>query len=330
MKHLLHLGFALALIGLFVGKCGPRFGWFPAPHELVMAEGDRAEVDETTVLYLEKFDIRHYPSGKIRQYVSSVKVIDQERHSLAAAEISVNHPLRVNGWWVYQYGYGPDQTDTLCTQLRCVKDCGLPFAALGGALLLIGTFGLAVAGLRRAPADDGRQTTDDSRRTTADSRRTTSDGRSLVRPIVSYLLASLVVCLPLFIIGRAVLRPEPVPALQSWLMAPHVAAYTASYLILLFAVFGIGRRFVPLGFFLMTTGLVLGAVWGKLAWSEWWQFDPKENWSFFTWLAFAAYFHFRGDSRAARWLLRLGAVLIIVTLTWVNFSRVLSGLHSYA
>ena len=309
MKHLLHIGFALALLGLFIGKCGPRFGWFPAPHELVMAEGDRAQVDEEVVLYLDKFEILQYPSGKPQQYVSSVKVIDQERRTLDAVRISVNHPLRIRGWWVYQYGYGPDQTDTMCTQLRCVKDYGLPVSALGGALLLLGTLGLCF--------------------------RRRSTGAASVSPAgwrrwFSWIAATLVVLLPLFIIGRAVLRPEPVPALQSWLMAPHVAAYTASYLILLFAAFGIGRRFVPLGFFLMTLGLVLGAVWGKMAWSEWWQFDPKENWSFFTWLAFAAAFHFRPDSRAARWLFRLGAVLIIITLTWVNFSRMVSGLHSYA
>ena len=310
MKHLLHLGLALALVGLFVGKCGPKFGWFPAPGELVMAEGDRAEVDERTVLYLDRFDVIRYPSGKIRQYVSDVKVLDTVSKSLSAASVSVNHPLRVNGWWIYQYGYGPDQTGVMCTQLRCVKDGGLPVAALGGALLLLGTFGLCFK----------------SRVSSVGCRPPASGWRRAL----SWASATLVVALPIFIIGRAVLRPEPVPALQSWLMAPHVAAYAASYLILLFAAFGIGRRFVPLGFFLMTLGLVLGAVWGKMAWSEWWQFDPKENWSFVTWLAFAAFFHCRADSRLAAWLLRLGAVLILVTLTWVNFSRALSGLHSYA
>ena len=316
MKHLLHLGLALALVGLFVGKCGPKFGWFPAPGELVMAEGDRAEVDERTVLYLDRFDVLKYPSGKIRQYVSDVKVLDTASKSLSTASISVNHPLRVNGWWIYQYGYGPDQTGVMCTQLRCVKDWGLPVAALGGALLLFGTFGLSLRGFEVSRFRGIKL-----------ANFTHARGRLFCLPT---LLATTVVALPLFIIGRAVLRPEPVPALQSWLMAPHVAAYTASYLILLYAAFGIGRRFVPLGFFLMTLGLVLGAVWGKMAWSEWWQFDPKENWSFVTWLAYAAFFHCRADSRLAKWLLRLGAVLILVTLTWVNFSRALSGLHSYA
>ena len=191
-----------------------------------------------------------------------------------------------------------------------MKDRGLPIAAFGGALLLLGTFGLCFT----------------SRPSAVGCRSSVSGWRRAL----SWTLATLVVALPLFIIGRAVMRPEPVPALQSGLMAPHVAAYTASYLILLFAAFGIGRRFVPIGFFLMTLGLVLGAVWGKMAWSEWWQFDPKENWSFVTWLAFAAHVHCRARPRLAAWLLRLGAALILVTLTWVNFSRALAGLHSYA
>ena len=126
------------------------------------------------------------------------------------------------------------------------------------------------------------------------------------------------------------MRPEPVPALQSVLMAPHVAAYAGSYLLLLFAAFGIGRRVVPVGFLLMTLGLVIGAAWGKVAWGDWWQFDPKENWSLATWCAFAVHLALPSGGKWSRAFLWIGAVLIVVTLTWVNFSRFASGLHSYA
>jgi len=140
----------------------------------------------------------------------------------------------------------------------------------------------------------------------------------------------LTVMLPVFIIGRAVLRPEPPPALQSPLLAPHVAAYATSYLILLFAAFGVGRRFVPLGFLLMTAGLVLGAVWGKICWGNWWQYDPKETWSLATWLVYAAYLPLARRPRLEPALRIAGAALIILTLTWVNYSRLFSGLHGYA
>jgi len=125
------------------------------------------------------------------------------------------------------------------------------------------------------------------------------------------------------------------PALQSPFFVPHVGAYVLGYLILLRAAFGVGRRLVGLGFFLLTLGLVLGAVWGKVCWGGWWQFDPKEMWSLATWLVYAASFHFHaryGASRPRldRAFLVLGVVLVVLTLTWINFSRYFAGVHSYA
>ena len=136
----------------------------------------------------------------------------------------------------------------------------------------------------------------------------------------------------MFIIARAVFRTETIPALQSPLMAPHVAAYAASYIIMLFAAFGIMKRLMPLGFLLMTLGLVLGAVWGKFCWGDWWQYDPKELWGFFTWLVYAVYFAVFGRrwSWPERALRLLGAAMVVLTATWVNFSRLFTGLHSYA
>jgi ABC-type transport system involved in cytochrome c biogenesis permease subunit len=151
----------------------------------------------------------------------------------------------------------------------------------------------------------------------------------LIVSAVKFAAAAAVVMLPLFIAGRVLLVKELVPALQSPLLVPHVGAYIISYAILIFAAFGIGRRFVPFGFFLMTLALVLGALWGKICWGDWWQYDPKEMWSLATWLTFAAWFHFRRNETASKWLLRFGAVMIILTLTWVNFSKLFKGLHSY-
>lgn len=304
--HLLHVGILLALLGLEM-----RHFASPEPRDISMAPGDTVTIDVSRAIYLEKFDIPTWPSGKPRQFVSRVHVYEQGRATERVADVSVNHPLRLGDAVLYQYSYGPDQTGTACTVLRYVKDAGLPLAANGGLCLILGALLLA---WRRCRAG-----TDAVRRDLPRWMRYASWGVALAA-----------VAVPAWIMTRAVLRPEPMPALQSWLMAPHVAAYAASYLILLFAACGIGRRWVSLGFLLMTLGLVLGAVWGKLAWSEWWQFDPKENWSFVTWLAFAAYFHLRPDSRAAAWCLRLGGALILITLTWVNFSKIFTGIHSYA
>ena len=122
------------------------------------------------------------------------------------------------------------------------------------------------------------------------------------------------------------------PALQSPFFVPHVGAYVIGYVLLVRAALGAGRRLVGLGFFLLTVGLVLGAAWGKVCWGHWWQFDPKEMWSLATWLLYAAYFHLRPrlSPRADRAFLIAGALMVVLTLTWINLSRLFSGMHSYA
>ena len=122
------------------------------------------------------------------------------------------------------------------------------------------------------------------------------------------------------------------PALQSPFFVPHVGAYVIGYIFLVRAALGVGCQLVGLGFFLLTFGLVLGAAWGKVCWGHWWQFDPKEMWSLATWLTYAAYFHLRVrlSPRAQHGFLIAGAVMIILTLTWINLSRIFTGMHSYA
>jgi len=68
------------------------------------------------------------------------------------------------------------------------------------------------------------------------------------------------------------------------------------------------------GIVTLTLGLVMGAVWGKYAWGDYWSWDPKENWSLVTWLGYMAYAHVHlvpRWRRQALWLLivAFGAVL---------------------
>ena len=55
-------------------------------------------------------------------------------------------------------------------------------------------------------------------------------------------------------------------------------------------------------------------------------------WSLATWFVYAAYFHLRPrlSPRAENVFLAAGAVLVVLTLTWVNLSRIFPGMHSYA
>lgn len=152
-----------------------------------------------------------------------------------------------------------------------------------------------------------------------------------------------------------VFSPEPQqlpPALQSWLFGPHVMAYLLSYVLIAKAAIQAGRtllaeppqraareaacsRLVAAAFPLMTLGLVLGAVWGRRAWGDWWNWDPKELWSLATWLAVAGTLHLRTTLSKPRPRLQaslalLAFALVVVTLLWANLGRIFQGLHSYA
>ncbi len=168
------------------------------------------------------------------------------------------------------------------------------------------------------------------------------------------LIGFLLLVPPAFFISDVVV---PLPQiLQSRLFIPHVTAYMLAYVIMGKAGFlslaqlvrgnrpsapGLleretaAYRLVCLGFPLLTAGLVLGACWGKQAWGDWWNWDPKELWSLATWSFFLFYLHFRGmfGRRLARinaLFILVGVAIIIITLSWVNLSSLFSGLHSYA
>jgi ABC-type transport system involved in cytochrome c biogenesis permease subunit len=80
---------------------------------------------------------------------------------------------------------------------------------------------------------------------------------------------------------------------------------------------------------------LLGSVWGKYAWGDWWGWDPKELWSLVCWLVYSFYLHWRAvygkkHLKMNLSLSGLGFICIIITLLWVNLSKLFSGLHSYA
>jgi len=169
------------------------------------------------------------------------------------------------------------------------------------------------------------------------------------------MLVGAIVLLPAGIVFDAQPQQLP-PALQSWLFVPHVAVYALSYIFMAKATFqailelagrrpGPGEELLPpeqatyqmicVGFPLLTLGLVLGSCWGKLAWGDYWGWDPKELWSLASWLVYVGYFHFRymfGKKHPrinSTWAI-VGMSVIVITLLWVNLSRLFPGLHSYA
>lgn len=153
----------------------------------------------------------------------------------------------------------------------------------------------------------------------------------------------------------AFLRPDKEavnlpPALQSGWFIPHVVVYFFGYAALCVAAgaallylvrpkpIGLDRPdliaggFVDLeslldgavrfGFVMLTLGLLIGAVWAKSAWGDYWVWDPKETWSLVTWLVFSAYLHLHSQGR---WRGRRLAALVLIGFAAVMFTYL--GMH---
>ncbi|HET7753418.1 MAG TPA: c-type cytochrome biogenesis protein CcsB [Anaeromyxobacteraceae bacterium] len=140
------------------------------------------------------------------------------------------------------------------------------------------------------------------------------------------------------------------PALQSPWFVPHVVVYFVGYGAMAFATVAAALQLlagrsaffarltrvkagtaltgaldleqvtfdaIRFGFVLLTFGLLVGSVWAKSAWGDFWVWDPKENWSLVTWLVYGAYLHLRRvkgwRGRRAAWLAVLGFAVVLFT-----------------
>jgi len=83
---------------------------------------------------------------------------------------------------------------------------------------------------------------------------------------------------------------------------------------------------------LWTFTLIAGAIWAEQAWGHYWNWDPKEVWTFVIWVVYAAYLHARATTgwtpRAANYIALAGYGCILVNYMVVNIFFV--GQHSYS
>ena len=166
----------------------------------------------------------------------------------------------------------------------------------------------------------------------------------------SGLMACVFVCINIF-------KPEIhsttlMPALQSIWFVPHVTVYILSYAMLgaatiasVFQLVKLNRgktdaelykfidNIVSIGFGFLMLGLLMGAVWAKEAWGNYWSWDPKETWAFVTCAAYLVYFHLRLQNNYKKltlWMLPLAFILLMITWIGVNYLPAAQGsIHVY-
>jgi cytochrome c-type biogenesis protein CcsB len=91
-------------------------------------------------------------------------------------------------------------------------------------------------------------------------------------------------------------------------------------------------RTILFAFPVWTFGIMAGAIWADQAWGRYWGWDPKETWSFITWVVYAGFLHARATAgwrgRRAAYIQLVGFGCLMFNLVGVNIW--ITGLHSYA
>jgi cytochrome c-type biogenesis protein CcsB len=91
-------------------------------------------------------------------------------------------------------------------------------------------------------------------------------------------------------------------------------------------------RLHVVAFPLWTFTVIAGAIWAEHAWGRYWNWDPKEVWSFVIWVVYAGYLHARStrgwDGQRAAWFAIAGYACVLFNFLVVNIFFV--GFHSYS
>lgn len=93
----------------------------------------------------------------------------------------------------------------------------------------------------------------------------------------------------------------------------------------------ISYRTISLGYLFLTLVMITGAIWAESAWGRYWAWDPKETWSFITWIIYSVYLHARisrgWKGKKAAWFSVIG--FIAVLFTYIGVNTLLPSIHSY-
>jgi cytochrome c-type biogenesis protein CcsB len=94
----------------------------------------------------------------------------------------------------------------------------------------------------------------------------------------------------------------------------------------------LSNRITMFGFPIWTFAIIAGAIWADSAWGRYWGWDPKETWSFITWVVYAGYLHARAT---AGWKGHKAAIIALIAFACLLFNffginYLVSGMHSYA
>ncbi len=162
---------------------------------------------------------------------------------------------------------------------------------------------------------------------------------SLVPALQSYWIAihvtAMLVAIGLFIFGAVVTTLYLLTDRSQRRLAAGRPSWSAGILRHLPGALVLDRlsyRSILFAFPVWTFGVMAGAIWADHAWGRYWGWDPKETWSFITWVVYAMFLHARATAgwrgRRAGYIQLLGFACLMFNVVGVNLW--ITGLHSYA
>jgi cytochrome c-type biogenesis protein CcsB len=162
---------------------------------------------------------------------------------------------------------------------------------------------------------------------------------SLVPALQSYWIAihvtAMIVAIGLFIFGAVVTSLYLIADRSGRRVAagkPSLSAGIMRHLPAPVILDRLSYRSILFGFPVWTFGVIAGAIWADHAWGRYWGWDPKETWSFITWVVYAMFLHARATAgwrgRRAAWINLAGFLCLLFNVIGVNLF--ITGLHSYA
>lgn len=316
-----HGGLWLVLISALLGAPDRK------EYKIIVPLGEKEyyAVDRQGVLHLlpftirlDKFELQYYPETENahipKRFCSTMTI--ESRSQTKQVSVEVNAPAHFEGYTLYQDGYDTKAGNaSQYTILLVVRDPWIYPVYAGIFLLLLGA------------------------------------GLVFLRRKYAWLLLA-----GGFMVVNLITSPmhnhTQMPALQSIWFIPHVTVYMFSYALmgcaLIFSlsgnisrfrsqrpqIVGIADNLVHTGTALLTTGMLLGAIWAKQAWGHYWSWDPKETWAALTWLSYICYLHVRyrypSQYRSATVMLTLSFLFLQICWYGINYlPAAIKSIHIY-
>lgn len=116
-----------------------RSGRWPVPETIRVVEGETRRIGGGPAkMTLDRFSVERHPSGMPKRYSSETTVSGTPDGEPFKYCISVNNPLRTDGWRVHQAGFGKTSGGRFYGDFLVSRDPSAPLAAAGALLVLAG------------------------------------------------------------------------------------------------------------------------------------------------------------------------------------------------